>query len=72
MKSSAGKIQLAGFDDLFQASGETETNGERVQEIPLIDLCGQNGGAGQDAPFIWSETLPSKLFSSRVFTNGVQ
>ena len=32
MKSSAGKIELAGFDDLFQ------TGGEMVQEIPLSEL----------------------------------
>jgi len=38
MKSSASKIQLAGFNDLFQTSGEAEANGERVQEIPLADL----------------------------------
>ncbi len=38
MRSSAAKIQLAGFDDLFQTSGEAEANGERVQEIPLADL----------------------------------
>lgn len=38
MKSSAGKIQLAGFNDLFQTGGEAEASGERVQEIPLSDL----------------------------------
>ena len=32
MKSSAGKIELAGFDDLFQTGGET------VQEVPLSEL----------------------------------
>ncbi len=35
MKTSAAKIQLAGFNDLFQTSDEAEANGERVQEIPL-------------------------------------
>lgn len=38
MKSSAAKIQLAGFDDLFHASGEAEASGGRVQEVPLTDL----------------------------------
>ena len=38
MKSSAGKIRLTGFEDLFQANGETPANGERVQEIPLSEL----------------------------------
>jgi len=38
MKSSAAKIQLAGFNDLFQTSDEAEVSGERVQEIPLADL----------------------------------
>ena len=38
MKSSAGKIQLAGFADLFQTGGEAEANGERVQEISLAEL----------------------------------
>lgn len=32
MKSSAGKIELTGFDDLFQTDGET------VQEVPLSEL----------------------------------
>jgi len=32
MKSSAGKIELTGFDDLFQTGGET------VQEVPLSEL----------------------------------
>ncbi len=38
MKSSAGKIKLTGFDDLFQTSGESDASGDRVQEIPLSDL----------------------------------
>jgi ParB family chromosome partitioning protein len=38
MKSSANKIQLTGFDDLFQAGRKAEVNGERVQEIPLSEL----------------------------------
>ena len=38
MRSSAGKIQLAGFADLFQTGGEAEANGERVQEISLAEL----------------------------------
>ena len=38
MRSSASKIQLAGFADLFQTGGESEANGERVQEISLAEL----------------------------------
>lgn len=38
MKSSASKIQLTGFDDLFQTSGKAEADGERVREIPLTEL----------------------------------
>lgn len=38
MKSSAAKIQLAGFNDLFQTGGEAEASGERVQKVPLTDL----------------------------------
>ncbi len=38
MRSSANKIQLTGFDGLFQAGGEVETSGERVQEIALSEL----------------------------------
>ena len=30
MKGSASKIQLAGFDDLFQTGGKAEANGEQV------------------------------------------
>ena len=32
MRSSAGKIELTGFDDLFQ------TGGESVQEVPMSEL----------------------------------
>lgn len=38
MKSSAGKIQLSGFDDLFQTGSETGTGGEQVKEIALSEL----------------------------------
>ena len=38
MKSSASKIHLTGFNDLFQTSGEAEANGERMREIPLSEL----------------------------------
>ena len=38
MRSSANKIQLAGFADLFQSGGEAEANGEQVQEISLAEL----------------------------------
>ena len=38
MKSSASKIRLTGFNDLFQPNGEAEASGERVQEIPLSKL----------------------------------
>lgn len=38
MKSSAGKIQLTGFDDLFQTGGGGEEVVERVQEVPLTEL----------------------------------
>ena len=30
MKGSASKIQLAGFDDLFQTGGKAEANGEQA------------------------------------------
>ena len=38
MKGSASKIQLAGFDDLFQTGGKAGANGEQVQEVPLAEL----------------------------------
>ena len=38
MKSSASKIQLTGFDDLFQSGGAAEVNGEQVREVPLTEL----------------------------------
>ena len=38
MKSSAAKIQMTGFQDLFQVGGEAEASGERVQEISLAEL----------------------------------
>ena len=38
MKSSASKIHLTGFEDLFQTGGEAEVSGEQVQEVPLSDL----------------------------------
>ena len=38
MKSSASKIQLSSYEDLFQASSEKADDRERVQEIPLSEL----------------------------------
>lgn len=38
MKSSASKIQLTGYDALFQTSGPAEANGNLVQEVPLSEL----------------------------------
>lgn len=38
MRSSASKIQMTGFDDLFQTEPKAEVNGERVQELPLAEL----------------------------------
>ena len=38
MKSSAGKIRLVGFNDLFQSSDDAQADGERVQEVPLSEL----------------------------------
>ena len=38
MRSSAGKIQMTGFSDLFQTGGEAEVNGERIQDVSLSEL----------------------------------
>ena len=38
MKSSASKIQLTGFDDLFRGNNESEASIERVQEVSLSEL----------------------------------
>ena len=38
MKSSASKIQLTGYDALFQTSKPAEVNGDLVQEVPLSEL----------------------------------
>ena len=38
MKSSASKIQLTGYDALFQTSGPAEVNDNLVQEVPLSEL----------------------------------
>ena len=38
MKSSASKIQLTGYDALFQTSRPAEANGNLVQEVPLSEL----------------------------------
>ena len=35
MRSSASKIQLSGYDDLFQTNGVAESSGEQTQEVPL-------------------------------------
>lgn len=43
MKSSASKIQLTGFNDLFQVGGDTEMDAERVQEVPLAELFSFKG-----------------------------
>ena len=38
MKSSASKIQLSSYEDLFQTDSEKADNRERVQEVPLTEL----------------------------------
>ena len=38
MKSNASKIQLTGFNDLFQTNDEAEVNGELLQKVPLTEL----------------------------------
>ena len=38
MKSSASKIHLTGFNDLFQTDGEAEVSGEQVQEGSFVRL----------------------------------
>ena len=35
MRSSASKIKLSGYDDLFQTNGVAESSGEQTQEVPL-------------------------------------
>lgn len=46
MKSSAGKIQMTSYDDLFQGEGAVNESGERIQEIALTELY-----AFQNHPF---------------------
>ena len=43
MRSSAAKIQLASYEDLFQTSGERTDERERVQEVPLSELFSFKG-----------------------------
>ena len=38
MKSSAGKIQVTSFNDLFQTGGNAKLDTERMQEVPLAEL----------------------------------
>ena len=38
MKSSASKIQLSSYKDLFQTGSEKSDDWERVQEVPLVEL----------------------------------
>ena len=38
MKSSAGKIQVTSFQDLFQTGGGTEADDRTLREIPLSEL----------------------------------
>ena len=38
MKSSASKIQLTGYDALFQINEPAKANGDLVQEVPLSEL----------------------------------
>ena len=38
MSSSASKIQMASFDDLFQTDSGAEANGEQVREVSLAEL----------------------------------
>ena len=47
MKSSASKIQMTGFDDLFQTGGPVEPGPNQPQEIPLADLYSFKGHSFQ-------------------------
>ena len=38
MKSSAGRIQLASYEELFQTSSEKADDRERIREVPLAEL----------------------------------
>ena len=38
MKSSAGKIQVTSFQDLFQTGGGAEPDDKTLREIPLSEL----------------------------------
>ena len=38
MRSSAGKIQMTGFNDLFRTGADAGPDAERVQEVPLTEL----------------------------------
>lgn len=38
MKSSAGKIQMSGFNELFGLDSGTASDTERMKEIPLAEL----------------------------------
>ena len=59
MKSSASKIQVAGFNDLFQQSG-AEVDAERTQEVPLSELFPFKGHPFQ----VWDDEAMGKMAES--------
>lgn len=59
MKSSASKIQVAGFNDLFQQSG-AEVDAERTQEVPLSELFPFKGHPFQ----VWDDEAMRKMAES--------
>ena len=66
MKSSAGKIQLASYDDLFQTGGEKPDDRERIQEIPLTELF-----PFKDHPFQVRDDEAMQETAESIAKNGV-
>lgn len=66
MKSSAGKIKLASYDDLFQTGREKTDDRERIQEVPLTELF-----PFKDHPFQVRDDEAMQETAESIAKNGV-
>ena len=66
MKSSASKIQLTSFDDLFQTVSEKADDRERIQEVPLTELY-----PFKDHPFQMRDDEAMRETAESIAKNGV-
>ena len=66
MKSSAGRIHLASYDDLFQTGSEKADDRGRIQEVSLAELF-----PFKDHPFLVRDDEAMQETAESIAKNGV-